>query len=115
MWFWWILIRFKKNVDRFEVFDYIPTRNQIMKKYAISFDEEDWSEECYGTREEAIQAGIGEWMGDIFWVGEARQPEPPETFFYADNWIEEVGEFEDYEILQKKAPSFMSGMNFDLS
>jgi hypothetical protein len=96
MWFWWISIRFKKNVDRFEVFDYIPTRNQIMKKYAISFDEEDWSEECYGTREEAIQAGIGEWMGDIFWVGEARPPEPPENFFNAHVWIEEVGEHEDY-------------------
>jgi hypothetical protein len=35
-------------------------------------------------------------MGDIFWIGEARQPEPPENFFNAHVWIEEVGEHEDY-------------------
>ena len=68
----------------------------MTKKYAISFNEEDWSEECYDTREEAISAGIGEYMGDIFWIGEARQPEPPENFFNAHVWIEEVGEHEDY-------------------
>jgi hypothetical protein len=68
----------------------------MTKKYAISSNCEDWSEECYDTREEAIGAGIGEYMGDIFWIGEARQPEPPENFFNAHVWIEEVGEHEDY-------------------
>jgi hypothetical protein len=44
----------------------------MTKKYAISSNCEDWSEECYDTREEAIGGGIGEYMGDIFWIGEAR-------------------------------------------
>jgi hypothetical protein len=68
----------------------------MTKKYAISSNCEDWDSECYDTREEAIGAGIGEYMGDIFWIGEARQPEPPENFFNAHVWIEEVGEHEDY-------------------
>ena len=69
---------------------------QIMKKYVISSNNEDWSEECYDTREEAIQAGVGEYMGDTFWIGEARPPEPPENIFNAYDWIEEVGLHEDY-------------------
>jgi hypothetical protein len=69
---------------------------QIMKKYAISSNNEDWDSECYATREEAIQAGLVEYSGESFWIGEARPPEPPENFFNAHAWIEEVGEHEDY-------------------
>ena len=68
----------------------------MTKKYAISSNCEDWDSECYDTLEEAISAGIGEYMGDIFWIGEARQPEPPENFFNAHEWIEDVNEHEDY-------------------
>jgi hypothetical protein len=68
----------------------------MTKKYAISSNCEDWDSECYDTLEEAISAGIGEYMGDIFWIGEARPPEPPENFFNAHEWIEQVGEHEDY-------------------
>ena len=68
----------------------------MTKNYAISSNNEDWNSECYDTREEAISAGIGEWMGDIFWIGEARQPEPPENFFNAHEWIEQVGDHLDY-------------------
>jgi hypothetical protein len=57
---------------------------------------EDWDSECYATREEAIQAGLVEYSGESFWIGEARPPEPPENFFNAHAWIEEVGEHEDY-------------------
>ena len=68
----------------------------MTKKYVISSNGEDWSEERYVTREEVISAGIGEYMGDAFYIGEARPPEPPENFFNAHAWIEEVGEHEDY-------------------
>ena len=69
-----------------------------MKNYVISSNGEDWSEECYGTREEVIQAGIEEWMGDIFWVGEARPPEPPENFFDAWIWLDDIQEHDDYNL-----------------
>ena len=71
---------------------------QIMKKYAISSNNVDWDSECYDTREEAISAGIGEYMGDIFWIGEARQPASPELFYHFSSVFDYLVFDEDYSI-----------------
>jgi hypothetical protein len=70
----------------------------MTKKYVISSNGEDWSEECYDTREEAVSAGIGEYMGDYFWIGEARPPESPESFYHFSSMSDYMVLDEDYSI-----------------
>ena len=71
---------------------------QIMKKYVISSNNEDWNDECYNAREEAISDGIGGYMGCTFWIGEARQPTSPELFYHFSSVFDYLVFDEDYSI-----------------
>jgi hypothetical protein len=68
----------------------------MTKKYMIGQSEDEFEDPQYDSKEEAIQAGIGEYMGDIFYIGVARKPAAPEEFFDGWGFIERVGEHEDY-------------------
>ena len=67
-----------------------------MPKYSISTDEERY-ENIYDSVDDAVEEATNGYAYEIFWVGEIVEPEQPETFFEARNWLESVSETEDYE------------------
>ena len=66
------------------------------ERWVISSDGERFNADFYGTREEAVEDGRELWPDEVFFVGKAVDPQPPEDYFDCDDWLDSVSEQEDY-------------------
>ncbi len=68
------------------------------KKFSYSRDRQNWNGE-YPTREEAIEAAIGNAEPEappFFWVGQNNPPPAPENRWDAEDWVENVLCMDEY-------------------
>lgn len=62
-------------------------------KWSVSYDGTSYRGD-FDTRDKAIEEGRS--CSQTFWVGQKESPTPPEDFFHADDWLEDVHRHDDY-------------------
>lgn len=67
----------------------------IAGKWGYSHDNESYSN-GYATRDEAIAAAELEEPGEPYWIGQYRDPSPPEECVDAERMLETLFELDDY-------------------
>lgn len=74
-----------------------PSPERIGSAWATSLNGEVYDHPFYASRADAVAAGLAEYNGEAFWIGEAFPPEKAEAFFDAGDWLENVSCQEDYD------------------